>query len=83
MTSGLIGGFHAGVEYHWWEGITTCASNVKAGGNALDAILNAPMIRCDVPQWTLFGISLAGFNFLICTAGAIAALMLLAKGRNP
>ena len=24
--------------------------------------MNAPIVRCDVPQWTLFGISLAGFN---------------------
>ena len=26
LISGLIGGFHAGVEYGWWEGITSCAT---------------------------------------------------------
>jgi disulfide bond formation protein DsbB len=26
LTSGLIGGYHAGVEYGWWEGLTTCSS---------------------------------------------------------
>ena len=31
----------------------------------LDAILNANMVPCDEPQWTLLGISMAGFNFLI------------------
>ena len=24
--SGLIGGFHAGVEYGWWEGLIRCAT---------------------------------------------------------
>src|SRR5689334_16337755 len=26
LVAGLIGGFHAGVEYGWWEGFTTCSS---------------------------------------------------------
>ena len=74
--SGAIGVFHAGVEYGWWPGITTCATT--ASGTTLEAILNAPIIRCDTPQWTLLGISLAGFNalFSIGTALVIAILML-------
>lgn len=85
LTSGLIGGFHAGVEYGWWEGITTCASTVShgSGKDVLDAILNAPLIRCDIAPWTLFGISLAGFNFLISTAGALAIFASLRKGAKP
>ena len=81
LVSGLIGAFHAGVEYHWWEGITTCSTGTKYGANALDAILNAPVIRCDVAPWTLFGVSLAGFNFLISTLGAGLVFALLRKGR--
>ena len=46
----------------------------------LDAILNAPLIRCDIAPWTLFGISLAGFNFLISTVGALAIFALLRQG---
>ncbi|ABD24503.1 disulfide bond formation protein DsbB [Novosphingobium aromaticivorans DSM 12444] len=79
--SGLIGGFHAGVEYGWWEGVTACAT-VAGGGDPLDAIMNAPVIRCDVAPWTLLGISLAGFNFLISTAGAVLVLALLGKSRR-
>lgn len=79
--SGLIGGFHAGVEYGWWEGVTACAT-VAGGGNPLDAIMNAPVIRCDVAPWSLFGISLAGYNFLISIAGAILIFALLGKGRK-
>lgn len=82
LTSGLIGGYHAGVEYGWWEGITTCSSTVAPGSgkDVLDAILNAPLIRCDIAPWTLFGISLAGYNFLISTFGALAIFGLLRKG---
>lgn len=76
--SGLIGGYHAGVEYHWWQGITTCSTIRLSGGDALDAILNAPVIRCDVPAWTLFGISMAGYN-CIGSLGAAAGIALLAR----
>jgi disulfide bond formation protein DsbB len=77
LVAGLIGGYHAGVEYHWWEGLTTCSST--ASGHSLEDIMNAPLIRCDVAQWTLFGISLAGFNFLISTAAAIVIFVLLGR----
>ena len=77
LVAGLLGAYHAGVEYKWWEGITTCSST--AGGNSLEDILNAPLIRCDEPQWTLLGISLAGFNFLISTTAAAAIFALLAR----
>ena len=71
IASGLIGGFHAGVEYGWGAG----------GGSAMDAILATPLIRCDTAQWTLLGVSLAGFNFIISCAAGIAALVLLARKR--
>jgi len=82
LASGLIGAFHAGVEYDWWEGITGCASTVEAGGDPLEAIMNAPLVRCDVAAWTLGGISLAGFNALISTLAALAIFVLLGKGRR-
>lgn len=82
FVSGLIGGFHAGVEYGWWEGITSCATTVAPGGDMLDSIMNAPLVRCDVAPWSLFGISLAGYNFLLSVGGAILILGLLKAGRK-
>jgi disulfide bond formation protein DsbB len=84
LISGLIGGYHAGVEYGWWEGITTCSSTVAPGSgkDVLDAILNAPLIRCDIAPWSLFGVSLAGYNFLISTLGALAILGMQRKGAS-
>jgi disulfide bond formation protein DsbB len=79
LTSGLIGGFHAGVEYGWWEGITSCTAAPVSGIDSMD--FTTPLIRCDVAPWTLFGISLAGFNFLISgTLGA--AIVALAAYRR-
>lgn len=84
LVSGLIGGFHAGVEYGWWEGITGCATHLPSdGGSALDSIMNAPMVRCDEAPWDLLGISLAGWNFLISTASGLCILAMLSrKGAN-
>src|SRR5688500_8033185 len=82
LASGLIGAFHAGVEYGWWEGVTACASHVEAGGDPLEAIMNAPLVRCDVAPWTLAGISLAGFNAIISALSALAIFWLVAKDRR-
>ena len=75
LSSGVIGGFHAGVEYGWWEGLTACTATISGSGDELlKSIMNAPLIRCDTAPWTLFGVSLAGYNFLLSTGGAIAIL---------
>ena len=76
LTSGLIGGFHAGVEYGWWEGITGC-STLPSTIDVMD-VNAAPLVRCDVAPWDLFGISLAGWNFLISTIGGAAIVALAA-----
>jgi disulfide bond formation protein DsbB len=68
LTSGLIGAFHAGVEYGWWP--------------TIEAIMTAPIVRCDVPQWTLFGISLAGFNALLSIGGALVIFTLLSRRKG-
>ena len=76
--SGAIGIFHAGVEYGFWEGITTCATGAS-GPVSLDSIMNAPLIRCDTAQWTLFGVSLAGFNAIFSLGAAALVLTLLRR----
>ncbi|QVM84425.1 disulfide bond formation protein B [Novosphingobium decolorationis] len=82
LTSGLIGAFHAGVELGWWEGVTSCATTAAGGGNPLDAIMAAPVIRCDIVQFSFLGVSMAGWNFLISTASALAILFLIGFGRK-
>lgn len=74
IISGGIGIFHAGVEYGWWDGLTSCAAT---GGGSLADIMRAPLIRCDTPQWTLGGISLAGFNALFSIVGGVTILAMV------
>lgn len=83
FASGVIGGFHAGVEYDWWEGFTSCSSIVQTDGDPLAAIMEAPLVRCDSAPWDLFGISLAGWNFLIsCGAGILIWALLFKQGND-
>jgi disulfide bond formation protein DsbB len=75
-----IAAYHVGVEQHWWQGTEGC---VGAGGAARTIeelraqILAAPIVRCDEVPWSLFGVSLAGYNVLaslgLAAVGAIAA----------
>ena len=79
VVSGAIGAFHAGVEYKWWQGVTACTANAAAGNDPLASIMAAPIVRCDVAPWTLGGVSLAGFNFLISTVAGLAILFLIRR----
>jgi disulfide bond formation protein DsbB len=83
--SGLIGVYHAGVELRIFEGFTTCTSTAHAASNAelLKQLLKVPLIRCDQVQWSLFGVSLAGWNAIFSLSGAILAAWLTLSGRRP
>lgn len=79
--AGGFGAYHAGVEYGWWEGVTTC-STMSAGGSHADIladILATPLVRCDQAQWTLWGVSLAGWNALVSLGAAGLILWLTRK----
>lgn len=74
--SGVIGVYHAGVEWKLWAGPSACTGNSFHYTGTLD--LNARVVMCDIAAWRLFGISLAGYNAIISLgAAAIAAIMLL------
>jgi disulfide bond formation protein DsbB len=81
LVSGLIGVYHAGVELDIFEGITQCTS-IEAGGSSEDVlarILNAPLVRCDEAPWTLFGVSMAGWNAILSLGSALVILWLSLK----
>jgi disulfide bond formation protein DsbB len=82
--SGLIGVYHAGVELKIFEGFTTCTSTAKAAstGELLKQIMAVPLIRCDQVQWSLFGVSLAGWNAIFSLGGATLIAWLSLAGRR-
>jgi disulfide bond formation protein DsbB len=79
LVSGGIGVYHAGVEAGIFQGFTTCTAT---GAMSLEDLLNVPLVRCDQVQWSLFGISMAGWNAIISLGGAGLILILSLKGRR-
>ena len=77
--SGAIGVFHAGVELGWWQGLTRCTGG---GALSLDELMKVPLVRCDQVQWSLFGISMAGWNAIISLGAAAVIAWLLLRGRS-
>lgn len=68
-----LGLYHAGVEYKWWPGPATCTSTGLPTGELLNDLSRSDVVFCDEVPWAMFGISLAGFNFLFSLAVAAVA----------
>ena len=73
----VIAGYHAGAEYKWWLGPSGCSGAQELTTSLADAINSvgagpAPP-ACDEVPWSLFGISMAGYNFLISIATILVA----------
>jgi len=71
LATAAIALFHVGVEYKWWQGFTSCTGGITSGMTPEElqkAIQDAPIVRCDEPAWTMFGISMAGYNILYALA---------------
>ncbi len=80
LAGAVLAGYHVGVEQHWWAGTPQCggqtgaAPPLSASLGDLRAALAAPeIVPCDAVPWSLFGISLAGFNLILSLGLAVAA----------
>ena len=77
LANAWLGGYHAGVEWKFWEGPTDCSGPVVdlgSAGTLLQRLDSVKVIRCDEVQWRFLGLSLAGYNVLISLAMAVMAL---------
>jgi disulfide bond formation protein DsbB len=84
FVSGAIGVYHAGVEAGIFEGVTQCTA-VATGATAdelLKAIMASPLVRCDQIQWSLWGVSMAGWNAILSLTSALLILWLSLKRRR-
>jgi disulfide bond formation protein DsbB len=67
FVSAGLGCYHFGVEQHWFPGPSACTAS-GAAATSVDALraqlLGKQPVMCDEVQWSLFGISLAGFNLI-------------------
>lgn len=71
--------FHAGVEWKYWPGPDTCTGSAIAplstggGQGVLAGLADVRVIRCDEAPFRVLGLSMAGWNALVC-------LLLMAAG---
>ncbi len=80
-----LAGYHVGVEQHWWEGLTSCGGAVGMPTSVevlRQQIMSSLVVRCDEVAWSLFGISMAGYNFLISLAFGAGGLCVLWRHRE-
>ena len=62
-----LAAYHMGVEYKWWEGPAECGGGAAMAANTqalLDSLNSQKLVRCDEAAFRLFGVSMAGYNFL-------------------
>jgi disulfide bond formation protein DsbB len=75
LTNSGLALYHVGVEQHWWAGPDSCSAGKGAAQSVEDLLaqLSKPVKipACDQVSWSLFGISLAGYN-LLASAGLAA-----------
>ena len=87
LTGAAIATFHVGVEQLWWRGTTGChAPAFDPNASIADLrkqLLETDFVACDEVQWSLFGISMAGYNVLASLGLALACLWAarMTKGR--
>jgi disulfide bond formation protein DsbB len=86
LGNAALGGYHAGVEWQFWQGPTDCSGpvgNLGSAGNLLARLDSVKVVRCDEVQWRFLGLSLAGYNVLISLLmAAIAAWGLVTSAKR-
>jgi len=77
LTGAAIAAFHVGVEQQWWRGTDEChAPALSPDASIADLrkqLLGTNFVACDEVPWSLFGVSMAGYNVLASLGLALAS----------
>lgn len=71
IANSVFGIYHAGAEWKFWPGPASCGGSL---GEGLPSLTNEPVVRCDEAAIRILGLSLAGWNAVICAVLALVAL---------
>lgn len=81
-TTAGIGIYHVGVEQGIFAGPSACSGGIT--GESIEELrrklMAAPVVRCNEVAWSLFGISLAGYNVLVSSALAAFSAVVGLRG---
>ena len=73
-----FGIYHAGVEWHFWQGPTACTGSTMTKASSMQDFLHQlqtqKVVRCDAVAIRILGLSLAGWNAVISAVLAITAM---------
>jgi disulfide bond formation protein DsbB len=79
-----LGLHHVGVEQHWWAGPSACTGGLSGAATIeeLRAFMHKQqLVQCDVKTWTVLGLSMATYNFIVALiAGALALAVTVRPG---
>lgn len=82
LASVTLAFYHMGVEYKWFSYHSECTSQIT--GNNIDQIkaqlLSQAIVRCDEPALIIFGLSMAGWNFILSLL--LIILLIFLKQKN-
>lgn len=82
---GAVAVYHAGIEYGWFAGPTSCSGEATAATTIEELrrqLMAQQVVRCDEPAWTMLGVSMAGYNAVVSAVLAGASLVAAARMRE-
>jgi len=82
LSSLLLAIYHFGIENNFWSAFTSCEMNdiySKDNSNLKEYLLGKEFVSCSKVNFTLLGISLAGYNIIISSLLLILSFLKLRK----
>jgi disulfide bond formation protein DsbB len=68
IASAILAFYHNGIEQQWWDAATTCGDTNQFSAsftNFQSQLMSKMPKRCDVIDWTLFGLSMTVYNMVL------------------
>jgi disulfide bond formation protein DsbB len=80
-----VAAYHAGVEWKWWPGPASCTGGGAVSAGQLAAFMSGAKLnvpQCDQAAWTLFGLSMAGYNAIISLGLTVLSALAVREARS-
>ena len=68
IASAMLAFYHNGIEQQWWDAATSCGDNNQfpsSFSKFQSQLMSKMPKRCDVIDWTLFGLSMTVYNMVL------------------
>jgi disulfide bond formation protein DsbB len=68
VVNAVVGVYHAGVEWKWWAGPTSCSGGAAVewgAGGVASSIEHPQVVSCSEARWRFLWLSFAGWNAVV------------------